>query len=323
MMARTFGNDDLRNLQSTTTRQYSILVHLLTVKSVTETAHHFETSQPAVSRLLAEMRLRFCDGLLVSSGERMVITDRGRAIRAELSAILDRLSCLIETTDSFEPEAADVTFTLGFADSNMVSLIPLLVGAITGSAAKIKLQLRTLDASLDVVRALENRDLDAVVDCVTKHTRDSYETLRYSSLGTDDVVLLARKDHAVIASPPQTSAEYLALKHVAPYPVASFELGPIDGTLRALKSARHISCFIPEYSLIPNVLIGSDLVFTTCRRFAEDYAKHLPLAVVPAPDFFPKMEFRMLWHEVTQSNPATIWLRRQIQSAAKAGNFEF
>ena len=128
---------------------------------------------------------------------------------------------------------------------------------------------------------------------------------------------------AVIASPPQTSAEYLALKHVAPYPVASFELGPIDGTLRALKSARHISCFIPEYSLIPNVLIGSDLVFTTCRRFAEDYAKHLPLAVVPAPDFFPKMEFRMLWHEVTQSNPATIWLRRQIQSAAKAGNFEF
>lgn len=309
----------LPKLQSITTRQYRILVHLLQVKSVTETAHHFETSQPAVSRMLAEMRERFGDGLLVRSGERMVITDRGREIRDELAAILDRLSGLTEVAAEFDPRSSEATFTLGFADSNMVNLVPSVVSALTQYGSGIEARLRSIDDTVDVVRALAGRELDVVVDCVTRHTRDSYESLRYSPLGSDDVVLLVRDGHPVGKRPPTSVEDYLALSHVAPFPVSAFEKGPIDGVLRALKAPRRINCFIPEYSLIPNVLLDSDLVFTTCRRFAEVYAAALPLTIVPAPDIFPRMEFRLLWHEVTRNNPAAIWLRNVIQDAAKNG----
>lgn len=305
-------------LQGITTRQYRIFLHLLKVKSVTETAHHFETSQPAVSRLLAEMRDRFDDGLLVRSGERMVITDRGRAIRDELQGILDRLSDLVQPEAEFDPKTSETVFSLGFADSNMVSLVPPVVAAISMAGSKLKTRVRPIDDSLNVLQALENRELDVVVDCVTEYTRDTHENLRFAPIGKDDVVLLARSDHPVIADPPRDGDAYHALDHVAPFPVSNFEKGPIDGSLKALKMPRLISCFIPEYSLIPNVLLDSNLVFTTCRRFAEYYAGVLPLSLVPAPDFFPPMEFRLLWHDVTNHHPGAIWLRNTIVKAAKS-----
>ncbi|WP_223475883.1 LysR family transcriptional regulator [Oricola indica] len=312
----------MSRLQSITTRQYRVFLHLLKVKSVTETAHHFETSQPAVSRLLAEMRERFSDGLLVRSGERMVITDRGRIIRDELQAILDRLSDLIEPEPEFDPQTSETEFSLGFADSNMVSLVPPVVAAISHAGPGLKARVRPIDDSVDVLSALEERELDVVVDCVTEFTRDTYENLRYAPIGTDEIVLLARSDHPVVARPPQTAEDYLALEHIAPFPVSNFEKGPIDGSLKSLKTPRRISWFIPEYSLIPNVLLDSDLVFTTCRRFADVYANILPLSIVDAPGFFPRMEFRLLWHDVTNQNPSAIWLRDTIIRAAKIGNLQ-
>ena len=307
-------------LQGITTRQYRILLHLLQVKNVTETAHYFETSQPAISRLLADMREKLGDGLLVRSGDRMVATDRGAAICEELAFILDRLSKMSEPEAAFDPETTEFAFKLGFADSNMVSLVPPVVSAISRAGSLLEARIRPIDDAMNVLHALENRELDVVVDCVTEYTRDSFENLRFSPIGTDEVVLLARSDHPVIQKPPKTVAEYLALKHVAPFPVSTFEKGPIDGTLRALKIPRPLACFIPEYSLIPNVLMGSDLVFTTCRSFASIYEKTHPLSTIPAPDFFPQMEFRLLWHDVTNDNQAIIWLRKTIIDAYKAGN---
>ena len=309
----------MSKLQTITTRQYRLLLHLLKVRSVTETARQFETSQPAVSRLLADMRVRFGDELLVRSGDHMVITDRGKVIREELQVILERLVRLIDEEPEFDPELSQTVFSLGFADSNMVSLVPQVVAEITRAGPQLGARIRPIDDTVDVVAALENRELDVVVDSVTIHTRQTYENLRYAPMGSDDIVLMARSDHPIVDNPPRDPESYHALQHVAPFSISNFEKGPIDGSLKAQKMPRRISCFIPEYSLIPYVLLNSDLVFTTCRRFAEAYADVLPLTIVSAPEFFPTMEFRLLWHDVTNRSPAAIWLRRTIMGAAKNG----
>ncbi|CUJ37020.1 LysR family transcriptional regulator [Cognatishimia activa] len=300
-----------------TTHQLRVLAHLLSSKNVTATSHFFDTSQPAVSRLLAEMRQKFGDALLVRGGDGMVVTDRGKLVLAEVENILDRLSELVQPESSFAPEKSDQTFSLGFTDSNMVTLVPPLVVAIKRAGPNLRTHIRAIEPEFDVVNALASRTMDVVVDCVSEFTRGTYDTLRFMPLGMDDVVLLVREGHSIVDRPPRTAEEYLSLKHVAPYPISRADKGPIDGALVAQKIPRQTQCLIPEYNLIPQVLTGSNLVFTTCRQFAEHFSTTMPLEVVPAPDFFPPMEFRLLWHEATHRGPSAVWLRKQIQSAAK------
>lgn len=247
----------------------------------------------------------------------MVVTDRGKLVLAEVENILDRLSELVQPESSFAPEKSDQTFSLGFTDSNMVTLVPPLVVAIKRAGPNLRTHIRAIEPEFDVVNALASRTMDVVVDCVSEFTRGTYDTLRFMPLGMDDVVLLVREGHSIVDRPPRTAEEYLSLKHVAPYPISRADKGPIDGALVAQKIPRQTQCLIPEYNLIPQVLTGSNLVFTTCRQFAEHFSTTMPLEVVPAPDFFPPMEFRLLWHEATHRGPSAVWLRKQIQSAAK------
>ena len=300
-----------------TTQQLRILAHLLTSQSVTATSHAFETSQPAISRLLADMRRRFSDPLLVRTAKGMTVTDRGRAVRDEIEELLRRLSALLEPERSFDPRQAEKTFSLGFTDANMVTLVPSVVVAIKRAGPGLHTHIHSIDPEFDIIGALEQRRLDVVIDCVTDHTRHAYGHLRFAPLGREDVVLLVREGHPLVADPPRDFASYNRFKHVAPFPISNFEKGPIDGALAALGTPRRIHSFIPEYNLIPHVLTDCDLVFTTCRSFAEHYARHMPLRVLPAPDFFPKMEFRLLWHEVAHLNPAAIWLRDVIHAASR------
>lgn len=302
-------------LNNVSINQLRMLAHLLSVQSVTETAYHFETSQPRVSRLLGDMRRRFDDPLLVRSGERMVVTERGSRIRDRVVAVLDQLVQLAQPERSFEPLDSTREFKMAFTDSNMVTLVPAVLAAIADAGPKLRTRVRVFDRSLNVKSAMEEREIDVMVDCVSEYTRDAHERFRFAPLGEDDVVLMARRGHPIVSSRHGAPDDYFALDHIAPYPVSDFEKGPIDGSLAALKTPRRIQCFVPEYNLIPYVVMQSDLVFTTCRRFAEHYARLLPIDVVEAPAFFPKMEFRLLWHEMSGGDPANRWLRQTIVDA--------
>ena len=73
---------------------------------------------------------------------------------------------------------------------------------------------------------------------------------------------------------------------------------------------------MPEFNLAPYVLMRSDLVLTTARRFAEHYAAALPLTIVRAPSELAPMRFYQLWHERSQTSPASRWLREQVSAIA-------
>ena len=68
-------------------------------------------------------------------------------------------------------------------------------------------------------------------------------------------------------------------------------------TMQKVGYRRHVAATVPEYNLVPYALAGSDLVFTTGRRFAEHQARIVPLVIVPAPREFDDMQFYQLWHQ--------------------------
>ena len=296
----------------------NILRELLVSQSVTETSVSFNLSQPSVSRILARMRKEFRDPLLVRSGERMVLTERGMEIRRELSHVLERVERLTAEQEPFEPGLVKREFRFACTDSNMVMFVPAAIARIAAAGRGLRASVRSVDPALDIIDALETGELDAVVDCVSSGAPSrSVDNLHYAWLGEDDVVLMVRKGHALIGRDAISVEEYLELDHLAPYPSSRYELGPIDGVLARLKKPRRIRAYVPEYNLAPYVLAGSDFVFTTCRQYALHYARIMPFEILPGPDIFSAMRFRLLWHEKAHRSPAQKWLRETIMAVAE------
>lgn len=115
-----------------------------------------------------------------------------------------------------------------------------------------------------------------------------------------------------------TLDQYLEAPHVVPLPYSSTHKGVIDKYLAGRRLTRNALVIVPFFSVAPNLLVGTDLIFTVSRHFAEHYAKMLPLKVVDCPVSYPHMRFYQIWHSRHQYTPAQQWIRRKLKQVAKS-----
>lgn len=301
--------DGIRHLDL---QHLAVLGLLLQECSVSRVAALTGKAQPAISRDLRRLREVLGDPLLVRSGARMVPTERALALRAPLQEILHQVA-RIEVDAVFDPASAQREFRIAVADCLCATFFPALVARVTTAGPRLRVLMRLIDPAFDVAQALEDGQLDLVVN----NSPNPREDLRMGPLYTDEVVCLMRRDHPAARHAALSLARYLNLQHLAPFPSSSRDLGPVDGVLAKTGYKRRIAATVPEFNLVPWVLLDTDLVFTTGRRFAEHYAQQLPLTVRPAPAEFPPMRFYQLWHERNHTSASNLWLRQQVIAAAR------
>lgn len=294
-------------------RQLRILLTLLEQRSVTRTAEMLEQSQPYVSLVLRRLRAKLGDPLLVRSGSKLVPTERALQIAEPLRAVLAGIDEIVRPDAAFEPETATGTFRIASADCMEAFFLPRLISRIRQTAPGMRLMLRSIEAGYDYAAALEKGELDAVIG----NWPSPPQNLRTVHLLVDDIVCLFGSGHKLARTRRLTMKRYLENDHLAPVPTSATDPGPIDGRLAELGLSRDIRVFVPEFNLVPYVLVSSDLVFTSSRHFAEHYAGFLPIVSIDAPEEFGKMRFYLLWHERTQTAPSSIWLRKQIIAVAR------
>jgi DNA-binding transcriptional LysR family regulator len=295
-----------KQLQSLDLRHLTVLDLLLKECSVTKVAIKLNQPQPAVSRMLRRLRSVFGDELLVSSGSKLVPTERALALRQPLREIMAQFH-RIEVAERFDPAVGDREFRIGCADCIEPSLLPQVVARIIDAGPRVRVKLRLIDPAYDMSRAFEEGDLDLVID----NSPNPRDDLRIAGLYSDDVVCFMRGDHPLAGKPRISLAQYLAAAHLAPHP-SSRHLGVIDSELAKVGYKRRVAATVPEFNMAPYVLTRTDLIFTTGRRFAEHYAQLLPLQIVPAPIEFPPMRFYQLWHERSHHSASNRWLRQQV-----------
>lgn len=289
-----------------------LLALLLQEGSVTKTAERLGQAQPAVSRRLQRLRDVLADPLLVRSGSRMVLTERALALQSPLREILGQVARL-EGATQFDPARAERQFTIVSADSLPPTFLPGVIARLTAAGPRIAAHVQPSHPGFDVAQALDEGGVDLVISNDPRPRED----LRVSTLYTDDVVCLMRREHPEAGTKRLGLARYLKLRHVAPSISASTRAGPIDGELVKTGYQRQIAATVPEFNLVPQVLLATDLVFTTARRFAEHYAAVLPLAMVRAPAELPPMHVYQLWHERNHTSAASRWLRAQVAAQAQ------
>ncbi len=308
----------IADLQSLDVLHLMMLRHLLTDRSVTRVAERLKLPQPSVSRVLKRLRIAFADPLLVRSGSRFVLTERGAAVKEAVADVLQRLDGVAAAKTTFAPAQATRVFSIACADCLAVAMVPRIIATVAAAGAGLRVRFRSIDPAFDVFEALKAGEIDLVID----NSPSPSETLRLAPLYHDDVVLMVRRGHPVVAAGRCTLEHYLTLQHLAPHPSSLRDAGPIDGELARGGYRRIIHATVPEFNLVPYVLAETNLVFTTGRRFAEYHARHLPIEVAPAPAFFPAMRFHQLWHDRNHFSPAIRWLRSIVMRSIREADIE-
>ena len=174
--------------------------------------------------------------------------------------------------------------------------------------------MRPLSLDVDFERLLEEGELDVVIGNWPRPP----EYLRTTPLFDDEVVCMVAERHPLARKDSISADDYLIAQHLAPVRYAGGVRGAIDDHLHKLGVKRDIRVSLPYFHVAPYVLITTDLIFTTGRRFAAHYAKFLPIRILKAPLEFPPLRFYQLWHERTHAAPAARWLREQVTQVASA-----
>ncbi|GAB2903967.1 LysR family transcriptional regulator [Paralcaligenes sp. KSB-10] len=300
-----------RHREQLETSLLRVLHVLLTEQSVSRAAIKLGLSQPAISNSLRRLRDITADPLLVRGKSGMVATERGRELLAHATEALAAIDHITQPAAGFSPQTSTRTFRLGAPDYLDAMFLPNIAEMLCRVAPQAKLIVHPINADFNYQDALENGTLDVVVG----NWLEPPPQLHMSRLFDDEVICMLGNQHP-LASRGISLQHYLELRHLAPTPYVSERTSFIDGCLAEHGLRRKIHMTVPYFGLVPYILMSTDLVFTTGRQFAQNYARYLPVKVLPSPFKFPTMRFYQLWHKRANTAAEVTWLRRLIAQVA-------
>jgi DNA-binding transcriptional LysR family regulator len=280
-----------------------VLRTLLLERSVTQAALRLNQTQPAISTALRKLRETLNDPILVRGKSGMVPTEYGASLLDAAQQVLHDVDFIATPHGDFDPATSRRTFRIAAPDYLNDFFMPTLVARFRDAAPHAHLEIHSLNPTLDHAHALETGALDLVIG----NWPQPDPRFARLDLFSDTVVCLMRGDHP-LARAPLTRDTYAAAAHLAPTPYTGDKRNAIGIGLARAGLARRIVTTLPYFGLAPQVLLQSDLIFTTTRRFAAHYAQLLPLVVVEPPVPFPRIRSYLLTHPQPDRPTDVAWL---------------
>lgn len=278
---------------------------LLEQKSVSRAASQLGISQPAMSRILARLRDQFKDPLLVRGRNGMMLTPRAEALRGPLLQWLREGDRLLNPPE-FEPMSARRTFRVASTDFGMLSVVEPAIARLNTEARNCSLAVEPL--ADDTLASLAQGDLDLVITGY----RPSGAGLHSRMLFSDDYLGLSVKDHPIQAAAP-TRADLLEWPHV----VTNVGKGLADWIAEALPELEFERGVIQSnsFSLTPYLVAASDNVAIVPARAARRFASIHGLKTFSLPIDMAPLDYFLVWHERSRTDPGTRWLIDLLSSA--------
>jgi DNA-binding transcriptional LysR family regulator len=280
---------------------------LLAEPNVTRASRRLHLSQPAVSSQLARLRLVFDDPLLVpaANGRGMTPTPRALELAEPLREALHDLEAAMYGPAMFDPCSDSRRFVIATTDNGIVTLgLPLVERLRQLAGPGIQLAFVMVQAQ-HIVGQLERGEVDLLIG--SRHMLPS--ALKSRKLYDERFVMIQRKRHPR-GRKPLTLKAYCSLRHVLCSIAGGSFHGFMDEHLEALGQRRNVVLSLQSFTLIPELVAGSDYVATLPQKIAERYRDQLDIFELP----FPARGFSMFaaWHARSHADPAHRWLRGQL-----------
>ncbi|MES2958997.1 MAG: LysR family transcriptional regulator [Pseudomonadota bacterium] len=287
----------------------SVLDALLDERNVTRAARRIHLSQPATSNALARLRQLFGDPLLVRSGRGLTLTPRGEALIGPVRAAMEQIDVALGSGEDFDPASSTATFTIATSDALQIGLLPALLARLAAEAPGVRLVCAPLEnLRRDVGEPLPERELaTGQIDVAIGYFSRPREHHHVRPLFEGDFVCVMRKGHPT-AQAGMTLRRFVELGHIV-ITAANHVHGTVDAALARRKLARRVAVVVPQYSVVPYLLMRSDCIAVLPRRLAEGFERIFGLQLIESPVTLPKFAITQVWHERTHRSLAHRWFR--------------
>ena len=299
------GNIDLRALR--------FLMEVLTRRSVTQAGEAMGLSQPASSRLLAQLRHAVGgDPLLVRSRNGgYVPTTRATDLLPQLREAIAATNCVF-AQPVFDPGTSLRSFRVATTDYGAAVVVPALVRALHAEAPSISLELCAW-GSLTLSELEEGR-----VDFALYTDEALPQGFHQAPLFKEGFAFLLRNGHPVLE-------ERNASGHIAPSKLAVLprvvllypdgtETGVDDPLAAYGRPLGPGDLRTPHFLSAPLSVSGSDFVLCVPRRMADLVAAAGDLAVVDFPEADP-FTYCVVWHDRAGMDAGLTWIRGRLEAA--------
>ncbi|HEJ2450017.1 TPA: LysR family transcriptional regulator [Vibrio cholerae] len=294
------------NLRSIDLNLLTILEKLLIYKNISQTAQALNMSQPAVSRSLMRLREQFGDPLLVKVKNEYRLTSRGERLRGELESSLNTIRHML-VEETFDPLHYSGVFTIGALDFEMMMIVPKLLARFQQRAPNLKLQIVAYNAYMPLHDYLEQ-----VADLLLYSTDESPTNVFKQRLFSDNYAVVMCRQHP-FANSSITLDRYCQSRHVI---ISGNGLGKtdMDHELKRLNQEREVVASLPHFSMVPELLMNTDLIATLPKRLVTHLGGRYEIAVAELP--FKTADFRVeqFWHLIHHHSPIHQWVRQEIKA---------
>ncbi len=276
---------------------------LMQERNVTRAAEKLFLGQPTISAALNRLRALFNDPLFIRVGHRMEPTARAQEIILHLSPALDAMSTALSLSHDFDPASSKMTFRIGMSDDVEFGLLPAMLRAIRQEAPGVVIVVKHVDF-WNISELLISGEITAGI-CLT---RELPANAKRKLLRT----IHPRVIRADKSSTPLTLDEYCSRPHVVVSHVANIS-SFADEWLSALGRKRHAVLAIPQYSTLPALMAGTDLLSNMPSYTASAMSALGLVRDEPLPFITPTLDLSMVWLSVMDTDPAERWLRRRLE----------
>ncbi|SCK25490.1 LysR family transcriptional regulator [Vogesella sp. LIG4] len=286
---------------------------LLETRNLSHAALRLNSSQPVLSRQLAQLRQDFDDPLLVRHGREYVLTPRAEALIGPLKHLLAEMEALLSPA-SFSPERCDRRFELAASDYIADHMLPLLMQRLASSAPHASIRYHTWQARQFDLLASGGLDL------ITTMLDDVPDELHGKLLGEDRPVCVMQAQHPLSACRSLSEADYLAWPHVR-ISGGGDKDSFIDHYLSQRRQRRTLQLEVPFYTAALRVVSDSRLLVTLPEHIAASLAQVYPITWRPLGFITHTHRYWVLWHTRTHHDPAHQWFRNQVHELWQDSRF--
>lgn len=283
---------------------------LLVEKSVTRAAARAHLTQSAMSGALARLRATLNDELLVQSGRRMVLTPFALQLRDPVREILTLVDSTMRSNPGFRPESSRRHFRVAASDFVNEVLMVHVQRMAHRTAPGISLDLLPV-ISDQVFQQLHRGDIDLVIAPPEYCNPGNSQ----AELFQDSWVCIAWSENGAVG-PTMSREQYLAMDHVVLQPYGR-SVALDEQHLSAIGVQRRIKVTAPVFTLIPQLVVGTDRIATVPERLPGIHRFARLLKSSKLLFDIPPLTETMQWHPSRDRDMGLAWLRQLIRAAVQ------
>jgi LysR family transcriptional activator of mexEF-oprN operon len=277
---------------------------LMRERSVTRAGEAVFLSQPATSKALGRLRAFFRDELFVRRGAVLEPTPRAEALMAQIGPLLQGMVGAIAGSVPFDPQTDERVFRIGMSEDVGMSIIPLLS------------HFRELAPCCGIsIRAATYRTIPGMLESGEISTALGY--VENMPAATKQRVL--RRDGWFVLRDARTPGPvdldaYCARPHMLVTPRGDLT-GFADEALEKLGRKRRVVLGVPDYGLMPQTLLGTDLLCLVSGAVWDALVAigwEGRLAADPAPFPCDEGTIYIAWRMAVDQDPGEAWLRGEL-----------